>query len=265
MVNIKENLERIVQRIKSAALRVSRRAEEVRLVAVTKTVELVALQEALACGVGIFGENRVQEAMPKIQQLGRGHEKIIWHFVGHLQTNKAKQVVGHFDLIHSVDTLRLAEALDTWMNNYNSGSERQAWPARARGVGASEDLSLSIRTGPHIETMRQKVLIQVNISGETSKSGVSPAGVSLMVKEMPRYKALSVVGLMTIPPPCDDPECTRPLFRALRELAASIEKEGIDGVSMKELSMGMSGDFEVAIEEGATLVRIGTALFGKRS
>ncbi len=243
MISVKENLERVVQRVRLAALRVGRKPEEVSLVAVTKTVGFAAIQEALACGVRIFGENRVQEAIPKIQKLGQNG--VTWHFVGHLQTNKAKQVVGLFDLIHSVDTLRLAKALDIWMNNYNS---------------------LSIRTGPHIETMsRQKILIQVNISGESTKSGVLPEGLNLMVKEISRCKALDIVGLMTIPPPSDDPECSRPFFKTLRELAASMEKEGIDGVSMKELSMGMSADFEVAIEEGATLVRVGTAIFGQRS
>jgi len=242
MLNIKENLERVVQRVRLAALRVRRKPEEVSLVVVTKTVGFAAIQEALACGVRIFGENRVQEAIPKIQKLGQNG--VTWHFVGHLQTNKAKQVVGLFDLIHSVDTLRLAKALDTWMNNYNS---------------------LSIRTGPHIETMsRQKILIQANISGESTKSGVLPEGLNRMVKEISRCKALDIMGLMTIPP-LDDPECSRPFFKTLRELAASIEKEGIDGVSMKELSMGMSADFEVAIEEGATLVRVGTAIFGQRN
>jgi pyridoxal phosphate enzyme (YggS family) len=236
MISIKENLERVAQRVRSAALRAGRKPEEVRLVAVTKTVGLAAIQEALACGVRIFGENRVQEAIPKIQKLGQNG--VSWHFVGHLQTNKAKEVVGFFDLIHSVDTLRLAKALDT----------------------------LSIRTGPHTETMsRQKVLIQVNISGESTKSGVTPEGLGLRVKEISRCMALNVVGLMTIPPLSDDPECSRPFFRMLKELAVSIEKEGIDGVSMKELSMGMSSDFEVAIEEGATLVRVGTAIFGQRN
>jgi hypothetical protein len=241
-INIKENLERVIRRVRSAALRVGRRPEEVRLVAVTKTVGFAAIQEALACGVRIFGENRIQEAMPKIQRLGQND--VTWHFVGHLQTNKAKQAVGIFDLIHSVDTLKLAAALDTWMSHYNS---------------------LSLRTGPHIKTVRQKVLIQVNTSGEPTKSGVLPEELGVMVKEISRHKFLTVVGLMTIPAPSDDPEYSRPFFRILRELAASIEKEGIDGVSMKDLSMGMSADFEVAIEEGATLVRIGTAIFGQRS
>ncbi|MCI0526509.1 MAG: YggS family pyridoxal phosphate-dependent enzyme [Nitrospira sp.] len=241
MINIKENLEQVVQRIRLAALRVGRRPEEVRLVAVTKTMGFTAIQEAQACGVRIFGENRVQEAIPKIQQLGQND--IAWHFVGHLQTNKAKPVVGLFDLIHSVDTFRLAETLDTWINN-----------------------SLSIRTGHHIETVgRQRVLIQVNISGESTKSGVLPEELGLMVKKISSYKTLAVVGLMAIPAPSDDPERSRPFFKTLRELAVSIEKEGIDGVSMKELSMGMSADFDVAIEEGATLVRVGTAIFGQRS
>jgi uncharacterized pyridoxal phosphate-containing UPF0001 family protein len=263
-MSIRENLQRVEGCIRSAALRVGRSPEETRLVAVTKTVGVAAIREAMACGVKIFGENRVQEALPKIQELGR--DSVKWHFVGHLQTNKAKQVVGLFDLIHSVDGLKLAAALNTWMNNYNRGSERLASPARARGVGASEDPSLSIRTGPHIEKMiKQKVLVQVNISGESTKSGVSPERLRLTVKEMVQYKALSIVGLMTIPPAFDDPERSRPFFRTLRELAKSIEKEGIDDVFMQELSMGMSGDFVVAVEEGATLVRIGTAIFGPRS
>jgi len=248
MINIKENLERVVQRVRSAALRVGRRPDAVHLVAITKMAGLAAIQEALACGVRVFGENRVQEAIPKIQELGQNG--IAWHFVGHLQTNKAKQVVGLFDLIHSVDTLKLAEALDACVDNDRFMARQQA----------------PLETEPTTKMMsRQKVLIQVNTLGESTKSGVSPERLGLMLKEISRYKALSVVGLMTIPPFYDDPERSRLFFRALRELAASIEKEGIDGVSMKELSMGMSGDFEVAIEEGATLVRIGTALFGKRS
>jgi pyridoxal phosphate enzyme (YggS family) len=234
MVSVKENVERVVQRIRSAALRVGRSPEDVSLVAVTKTVGFDAIQEALACDVRIFGENRVHEAIPKIQKLGQNNAN--WHFVGHLQTNKARQVVGLFDLIHSVDTLRLAKALDTWINNDS-----------------------------HKTMTRQKVLIQVNISGESTKSGISPEGLGPMVKEMSRYKALNVVGLMTIPPPSDDPECSRPFFRILRELATSVEKEGIGGITLKELSMGMSADFEVAIEEGATLVRVGTAIFGQRN
>jgi pyridoxal phosphate enzyme (YggS family) len=156
--------------------------------------------------------------------------------VGHLQTNKAKQVVSLFDLIHSVDSLKLAEALDAGI--------------RAR-MGKRE--------------LPQKILIQVNISGETSKAGVPPKKLGFVIKEIARYKTMSIMGLMTIPPAFDDPERSRPFFRALRELAVSIGKDKIDDISMKELSMGMSGDFEVAIEEGATLVRIGSAMFGPRS
>ena len=234
LVNIRANLEEVSQRIKLAALRAGRSPEEVRLVAITKTVSVAAIREAMACGVRIFGESRVQEALPKTQEL-QG-DNMSWHFVGHLQTNKTKQVVGLFDLIHSVDSLKLAMALEAAMG---------AW---------------SGKTGS-----RQKVLVQVNISGEETKSGVSPEEVGVMLKGMAKCKVLSVVGLMTLPPRFDDPEDSRPFFRALQELARSIEKVGIDGVSMRELSMGMSGDYEVAIEEGATLVRIGNAIFERRN
>ena len=233
-VNIRANLEQVSQRIRGAALRAGRRPEEIRRVAITKTVSVAAIREAMACGVRIFGESRVQEALPKIQELGGDH--MSWHFVGHLQTNKTKQVVGLFDLIHSVDSLKLAMALDASMSTWSE------------------------KTGS-----RQKVLVQVNISGEETKSGVSPEEVGVLLKGMVKCKGLFVVGLMTLPPRFDDPEYSRPFFKALRELAISIEKEGIDGVSLRELSMGMSGDFEVAIEEGATLVRIGEAIFGQRN
>lgn len=234
MVNIRENVERVNQRIQSAALKAGRNPNEVRLVGVTKTVGVMAIRQAMACGVKIFGENRIQEALPKIQELGS--DPIRWHFVGHLQTNKVKQAVGLFDLIHSVDSLKLAVALDAGMK---------------------------IRKG---ETgTRQKILIQVNVSGEATKSGVSPEKLDFLVKEIAQLKTLSINGLMTIPPLFTDPEQSRPVFRTLRELAGSLEREGIEVVSMKELSMGMSDDFEVAIEEGATLVRIGTAIFGPRS
>jgi len=232
-VHIGENFKQVRERIRLAALKVGRRPEDIRLVAVTKRVPVAAIREAMAGGVEIFGENRVQEALPKIQEVGS--DRCRWHFVGHLQTNKVRQVVGLFDLIHSVDSLKLAQVLDAMVKS------------RAGG-----------------QTVRQKVLIQVNVSGESTKHGVSPDRLVSLVKEMAQCHSLAIQGLMTIPPAHEDPERSRPFYQTLRELAGLIHKEGIDGVSMRELSMGMSNDFEVGVEEGATLVRIGTAIFGTR-
>jgi PLP dependent protein len=233
-IDIRANMDRVTQRIQSAALRVGRKPEDIRMVAVTKTVKMDAIREALANGVRIFGENRVQEALPKITELKANAPT--WHFVGHLQTNKVRQVAGLFDLIHSVDSAKLVDALHASM----------------RGL-------------PTPRWARQKILVQVNISGEKTKHGIDPKGAESLVKDVTRHENLRLVGLMTVPPLSQDPESSRPYYGALRELARSIEKMGIEGVSLHELSMGMSSDFEVAIEEGATLVRIGTAIFGQQN
>ncbi len=185
---------------------------------------------AIKAGVTILGENYVQEARKKIETL-QG-EKVSWHFVGHLQSKKAKYAVKLFDLIHSVDSFKLAKELNK----------------RAGAIGKV-----------------QKVLIQVNISGKATKFGIDTEQAVDLVRQIAPLANLAVCGLMTMPPYFNAPDKVRPYFRALRSLQALIRKESIPNVDMRELSMGMTGDFEAAIEEGATLVRIGTAIFGKRT
>ena len=228
MTQISRNLEDIKGRIREAALTAGRDPAEVRLVAVTKTVTLDRLQEAVAAGHTLFGENYIQEARRKITVLGPG---LIWHFIGHLQSNKAKAAVEFFDLIHSVDRLRLARALDQ---------------AAAR------------------QGKVQKILLQVNLAGEASKSGTAPEAAQDLLREISRMPHLEVAGLMTMPPWFEEPERVRPYFRALRELRDRLRDMQLVPGGLPELSMGMTGDFEVAVAEGATLVRIGTAIFGPR-
>jgi pyridoxal phosphate enzyme (YggS family) len=228
MNQINQNLAEIKQRLTDAALEAGRDPAEVRLIAVTKTVKLDRLQEAVAAGHTLFGENYVQEAKAKIASLGPG---LTWHFIGHLQSNKAKAAVELFDLIHSVDRLRLAKALEQ---------------AAAR-LGKVQD-----------------ILLQVNLAGEASKSGTAPEDTENLLVEISKMPHLRVLGLMTMPPWFSEPEKVRPYFRALRELRDRLrQKQLVDG-DLPELSMGMTGDFEVAVAEGATLVRIGTAIFGRR-
>ena len=228
MESVGDNVERIRERIAEAALRRGRDPSCVRLMAVTKTVDDSRIGEALEAGVDILGENYVQEAKRKIETLGR---KVEWHFIGHLQSNKARHAVCLFDLIHSVDRLGLAAELDR----------------------------RSDRAG-----VVTPVLIQVSLGGEETKGGVSPEDALALVREVAAMKHLSIRGLMTMPPWFDDPEEARPFFRALREMGERVRESGIPGVSMEELSMGMTQDYEVAVEEGATIVRVGRALFGER-
>ena len=228
MISIQERLEEVGRRIKAAAIRAGRSPEAVDLVAVSKTVDLPRIREGIAAGIRILGENRVQEAEEKISELGRS---VSWHLVGHLQTNKAKLAVSLFDLIHSLDSLRLAEAL-----------ERQA-----------------IMQGKAVP-----VLVEVNLAQEESKSGVMPEDVIPLLRSCSSMSHLHVMGLMAVPPFLEEVEEVRPYFRRLRELAGKISALQIERVEMRHLSMGMSHDFEIAIEEGATLVRIGTAIFGLR-
>jgi PLP dependent protein len=227
-VSIAKNLAGIRGRIARAAQAAGRDPESVRLVAVSKTKPAQAIAEAFACGQVIFGENYVQELVAKAAQLP---QEISWHFIGHLQSNKVRQIAGLVDLIHSVDRLALAQEID------------RQWGL----LGRSCD-----------------ILIQVNISCEPTKSGTSSEELLDLVREAAALPNLRIKGLMTMPPFFDDPAAARPYFAALRVLAREVEKEEIPGVEMRELSMGMSGDFEAAIGEGATLVRVGSALFGER-
>jgi hypothetical protein len=229
VMTITDNFTSVMNRIAAAVKRTGKDPSSVRLVTVTKTVSIEGIREALSAGAQVLGENRVQEAKEKVEQLGHHAH---WHLIGHLQTNKAKYAVKLFDLIHSVDTLELAAEID--------------------------------KQAAKIEKM-QDVLIEVNIAGEAAKAGVSVDDAIRLVRHVATLGNIRIMGLMTMPPYSDIPEDSRPYFKKLRGLSSTIERENIPGVSMAELSMGMSGDFEVAIEEGATLVRVGTAIFGARS
>jgi PLP dependent protein len=227
-MSISDNLKIIMDRIVAAAKRAGRDPSSVKLVTVTKTIDIEQIREAVAAGAAVLGENRVQEAKEKIEALG---PVASWHLIGRLQTNKAKYAVRLFSLIHSVDTMDLTREID-----------KQA--AKSGKV--------------------QDILIEVNIAGEASKSGVPVVEAVDLVRAAARLKHVSIRGLMAMPPYSDNPEVSRQYFKRLRELSWSIANENVSGVSMKELSMGMSGDFEVAVEEGATMVRVGTAIFGER-
>jgi pyridoxal phosphate enzyme (YggS family) len=225
---VAENLGAVQERIAKAATRVGRDPDAITLVAVTKTIPVDRIREAIEAGHHVFGENRVQEAQEKVQMLGR---QVQWHLIGHLQRNKVRYVCDLFDMIHSVDSLPLVRDI-----------ERRA---AERGIVLP-------------------ILIQVNIGDETTKSGVPLAEALALVPEAAQLPHIAIKGLMSIPPPAEDPEKARPYFMQLRRLAEQIAQANIPNVSMTELSMGMSHDFEVAIEEGATLVRVGTAIFGPR-
>ena len=226
---MKQRLEQIRLRIRQAAESCNRDADSVRLVAVSKTIAADIVKEAIEAGVTILGENYVQEARDKFKALAQ--YPVSWHFIGHLQSNKARHAVRLFDLIHSVDSLKLAHELD-------------------KQAGKLEKI--------------QQILVQVNISAEDTKSGISTDEAPRLIAEISRLKNLAVKGLMTMPPYFYQPQKVQPFFAALRELRDQISEQSLPNVSLDELSMGMTGDFEVAIKEGATLVRIGTAIFGER-
>ena len=231
-MSIANNIGLVRERIESAARRVGRSRSEIAFMAVTKTHPPERIREAYDAGLRLFGENRVQEFAAKAPALAglRGTE---WHMIGHLQTNKAGKAAEVFAAVDSVDSLKLAEKLD----------------ASARALGK-----------------QLKALIEVNVGGETAKSGVALDSRELeeLLHLAPRLEALQFRGLMTVPPFTGDPEAARPFFRRLRELRDAIAARKLPAVAMDELSMGMSHDFEVAIEEGSTCVRLGTAIFGRR-
>lgn len=221
----------VYKRISLAAMKADRDPHEVTLIAVTKTVDIDAIGEAVDRGLRDFGESRVQEAQEKVKskELRMRSENIRWHLIGHLQKNKAKTAVELFDLIHSADSLALAETIN-------------------RHAQSSGKI--------------QRVLLQVKLSHEEAKYGIPKEYIYDTIEEIEKMNNLRLEGLMTIPPFFEDPEMIRPYFRELRELRDRAEKKGF---RLKELSMGMSNDFEVAIEEGATMVRVGTAIFGDRN
>jgi len=229
-----ENASKILKRMSHAAMRSGRDLEDVKLIAVTKAVDIEAIKEAIDAGLRVFGENRVQEAQKKIQDLRFmiQNSSIQWHLIGHLQKNKAKYAVQLFDLIHSVDSIELAEELNK----------------HAEKIGKI-----------------QRVLVQVKLSKEETKHGVSEEDLMQLLEKIKKLNNLKLEGLMTMPPFFDNLEDARPYFRRLREIRDDINSLRITPYALRELSMGMSNDFEVAIEEGSTMVRIGTAIFGERS
>ncbi len=229
---IAQRIQSILAELARAAGRAGRRPDTVRLVAATKFVAVDQIREAVSAGVKILGESRLQEALPKLEALGN-QDRLRWHFIGRLQRRKVKEVVGRFDLIHSVDSLDLAGEIDR----------------RACAAGCP-----------------QEVLLEVNLGQETTKGGFSPSALqdARVLAELDGMPHLSVRGLMAIPPMTEAAEAARPYFLRLRELAQGIAARGLSRLAMEELSMGMSADYSVAVEEGATLVRIGTAIFGPR-
>lgn len=226
---LRERLDEVREKIATVARRCGREPEEITLVAVSKTHPVSVVREALGVGVTDFGENRVQEAESKIPAL---RYEARWHLIGHLQANKARRAVRLFDIVHTLDSVSLADRLDRACAEEN----RAELP----------------------------VLIQVDLAGETTKSGVSATGLSELVKSVNQCSRLRFQGLMILPPFFEDAERVRPFFKRLRELRDELQTAGHFGDRRGELSMGMSHDFEVATEEGATIVRVGTAIFGER-
>jgi pyridoxal phosphate enzyme (YggS family) len=227
--SIGDRLRCVLDQIGRVAQAAGRPPDSVRLVAATKTVPVERIREAITAGLRYAGENRLQEALPKILAL-KG-DPIRWHFIGQLQRRKVRDVVGAFELIHSVDSLELAAEID-------------------RRAGASG--------------LRQDVLLEVNVGRETTKAGFRPDELPAILPQFAGLHHLGVRGLMAIPPPAEEAEQARPFFRLMCQLAGDLSRLNVQGVSMEELSMGMSHDYVVAVEEGATIVRVGTAIFGAR-
>lgn len=227
---VAERVRTVLATIRQAETRAGRSPGSVRLVAATKAVPVDRIRAAIAAGVRIIGENRLQEALPKITAL-QAERSVAWHFIGRLQRRKVKAVLGVFEMIHSVDSLELALEIER----------------RAAAAG-----------------LVQAVLLEVNLGGEPTKGGFAPEALRAAAGELDQLPHLAVRGLMTIPPPGRTAEEARPHFRRLRELALSLAGAGLQRVTMQELSMGMSQDYAVAVEEGATFVRVGTGIFGSR-
>lgn len=225
---VTENLKKVEEKIEKACERSGRSRSDVTLIAVSKTKPIEMMQEAMQAGVSIFGENKVQEIVKKEVELPKNVE---WHLIGHLQRNKVRQIVGKVARIHSVDSLRLAEQIQ---KEYEK-------------IGETAN-----------------ILIEVNVAKEESKFGLMPEETEEVIREIAKFPNIKVRGLMTIAPFVENPEENRIHFQNLRKLLVDINAKNIDNISMNELSMGMTGDYEVAIEEGATYVRVGTGIFGSR-
>jgi pyridoxal phosphate enzyme (YggS family) len=228
---LRERLENVRIKVDTAARRVNRSAVDITLIAISKTHPTKVLRAGLDVGITDFGENRVQEAEGKISELGR--EAARWHLVGHLQSNKAARAVQLFDCIHSVDSVELAGRLD-----------------RLCVAQGREELP---------------ILVQIDLGGEETKTGIDPRKLPELLQTLKACLRLRLIGLMTLPPYFENPDCARPYFQTLRKLRDVLQRQGHFGERSGELSMGMSHDFEIAIEEGATMVRVGTAIFGERS
>ncbi len=226
---LRENLMQVEENIAKACQKAGRDRSEVTLVAVSKTKPVSMLQEAYDEKIRHFGENKVQELCSKIEQLP---DDIHWHMIGHLQRNKVKSIIGKVDLIHSVDTYRLAEEI-----NIQAKKKHIVVP----------------------------ILVEVNIAGEESKFGISREDAILLIEDIALLENIRIKGLMTIAPYVEDPEENRQYFKKIKQLSVDITNKNIDNVSMEILSMGMTGDYMVAIEEGATIVRVGTGIFGQRN
>jgi len=227
-MSIRENVQFARNKIAEACRRSGRKSEEIELVAITKTVDVEQINEAIEAGIRVVGENRVQEAWRKFQEVG---EKVHWHMVGHLQTNKVKRVLQFADMIHSVDSVYLAREIQT----------------------QAKKLERTI-----------EILIQVNTSGEESKFGLEPEATIGAIEEVSTLPNLKIKGLMTIGAFLPNPEDVRPCFKLLNDLKDRVNERGITSVEIGTLSMGMTNDYEIAIEEGSTMVRVGTAIFGER-
>ncbi|PKM50266.1 MAG: YggS family pyridoxal phosphate-dependent enzyme [Firmicutes bacterium HGW-Firmicutes-7] len=228
-MSIKSNIEEIHSKVIEACRQVGRRQEEVTLIAVTKTKPIEAMEQALSCGIIHVGENKVQEIINKYPHFENNFK---WHMIGHLQTNKIKSIIDKVELIHSVDRMKLAQLISLEASKINKV---------------------------------QNILIQVNIAEEETKFGIEKNEVEAFIKEAAQLPNICIKGLMTVAPFVEDAEENRPIFREMFQVFVDINSKNIDNVTMDVLSMGMTNDFEVAIEEGATMVRIGTAIFGERN
>ena len=226
---VAENYRYVLKKVEEACVRSGRDPKDVTLIAVSKTKPVEMIEEAMEAGARVFGENKVQELCDKYEQLPKD---LHWHLIGHLQRNKVKYIVDKAELIHSVDSLKLAEEI------------------------SKEALKKNVEVN---------ILIEVNVAEEESKFGVSVEETLALVEEIAKLPGIHIQGLMTIAPYTTDPEENRPVFRTLKKLAVDIKKKNIDNVCMDVLSMGMTGDYQVAVEEGATLVRVGTGIFGERN
>lgn len=226
---LKEQLTNVENEIKKACDKSGRAYSDVTLIAVSKTKPVATLQEAYDLGVRVFGENKVQELVEKYEVLPKD---IHWHLIGHLQRNKVKYIIDKVDCIHSVESIRLAETIEKEAEKHDKVID---------------------------------ILVEVNVAGEESKFGLKPDEVEAFIEEIAKFPHIRVKGLMTIAPFVDDPEENRPIFKVLQKLSVDINAKNIDNVIMNVLSMGMTNDYQVAVEEGATMVRVGTGIFGERN